>query len=64
MREQFRRVNDPRNEANAVMLKLNLPPEYLLIHRTFTGGMGVLSQLEATVPFRGLLQKHLPGFAD
>lgn len=63
MRTQFRRLNDPRGDAYATMLRLNLPPAYLLIHRTWTGAIGVLSQLEAEVPFRALLEENLPGFA-
>ena len=64
MQEQFRRINDPRGDAYAAMLRLNLPPEYMLIHRTLAGGVGVLSQLEATVPFRRVLEEWLPGFDD
>jgi predicted unusual protein kinase regulating ubiquinone biosynthesis (AarF/ABC1/UbiB family) len=64
MQEQFRRINDPRGDAYAAMLRLNLPPAYMLIHRTFAGTIGVLSQLEATVPFRSVLLGSLPGFAD
>jgi predicted unusual protein kinase regulating ubiquinone biosynthesis (AarF/ABC1/UbiB family) len=64
MQEQFRRINDPRGDAYAAMLRLNLPPAYMLIHRTFAGGVAVLSQLEATVPFRQVLLDSLPGFAD
>jgi predicted unusual protein kinase regulating ubiquinone biosynthesis (AarF/ABC1/UbiB family) len=64
MQDQFRRLNDPRGEAYPVMLRLNLPPAYVLIHRTFSGGIGVLSQLEATVPFRQVLLDSLPGFAE
>ena len=63
MQQQFRRVNDPRSDAYSTMLRLNLPPAYMLIHRTFSGGIGVLSQLEATVPFRQVLLDSLPGFA-
>ena len=33
-------------------MKLNLPPSYLHIHRTWLGGIGVLSQLGAEAPFR------------
>ena len=62
MQEQFRRINDPRGDAYSVMLRLNLPPSYLLIHRTWTGAIGVLSQLGAEVPFRQLLEENLPGF--
>ena len=64
MQEQFRRVNDPSGDAYTTMLRLNLPPAYMLIHRTFAGGIGVLSQLEARVPFRQVLTESLPGFAD
>lgn len=64
MRQQFRRINDPRTQNYTTALRLNLPPEYLLIHRTWTGGIGVLSQLGATVPFRGLLEAWVPGFAE
>lgn len=64
MQDQFRRINDPRGDAYSVMMRLTLPPSYLLIHRTWTGAIGVLSQLDAQVPFRQLLEENLPGFAD
>jgi predicted unusual protein kinase regulating ubiquinone biosynthesis (AarF/ABC1/UbiB family) len=63
MQEQFKRVNDPRGDAYPVMMRLNLPPAYLLIHRTWVGGIGVLSQLGATIPFHQILEESLPGFA-
>jgi predicted unusual protein kinase regulating ubiquinone biosynthesis (AarF/ABC1/UbiB family) len=63
MQEQFKRINDPRGDAYPVIMRLNLPPAYLLIHRTWVGGIGVLSQLGATVPFRQILEESLPGFA-
>ncbi|WP_435771889.1 ABC1 kinase family protein [Nocardioides sp. SYSU DS0651] len=63
MREQFQRLNDPRDPAYTVTIKLNLPPSYVLIHRTTVGGVGVLSQLEAEAPFRALMEEFLPGFA-
>ncbi len=64
MREQFERVNDPRSEAFTLAMKLNLPTSYLLIHRTWIGAIGLLSQLGATAPFREILEESLPGFAD
>ncbi|MCW2857712.1 MAG: hypothetical protein JWR52_3327 [Marmoricola sp.] len=64
MQEQFRRVNDPKGDAFSVMTRLNMPPSYLLIHRTWVGGVGVLSQLGATVPFRQILTESLPGFGS
>jgi predicted unusual protein kinase regulating ubiquinone biosynthesis (AarF/ABC1/UbiB family) len=64
MRRQFQRINNPREPTYTVALKLNLPPNYLLIHRTWLGGIGVLSQLEAEAPFREILTEFLPGFAE
>lgn len=64
MQEQFQRINDPRSPSYTVAMKLNLPPAYLLIHRTWLGGVGVLSQLEAEAPFRQILTESLPGFAE
>lgn len=64
MREQFTRLNDPRAPGYTLTLKLNLPPSYLLIHRVWLGGVGVMCQLEAEAPFRRLLEESLPGFAE
>jgi predicted unusual protein kinase regulating ubiquinone biosynthesis (AarF/ABC1/UbiB family) len=62
MRGQFNRIGDPRQPGYTTMLKINLPPEFLLIHRVWLGGIGVLSQLEARAPFAGILADSLPGF--
>jgi predicted unusual protein kinase regulating ubiquinone biosynthesis (AarF/ABC1/UbiB family) len=64
MREQFNRVNDPRRESYSIALKLNLPPSYLLIHRVWLAGIGVLCQLDTRAPFRNELETWLPGFAE
>ena len=64
MREQFERINNPRDPSFTVATKLNLPTSYLLIHRTWLGGLGVLSQLEAEVPFRAIMEEHLPGVQE
>jgi predicted unusual protein kinase regulating ubiquinone biosynthesis (AarF/ABC1/UbiB family) len=64
MREQFARINDPRRPGYTIGLKINLPPSYLLIHRVWIGGMGVLSQLDCEVPFRDELERWLPGFTS
>ncbi len=62
MRAQFERINNPRDPAFTLATKLNLPTSYLLIHRAWLGGLGLLSQLEAEAPFRQILVDHLPGF--
>jgi predicted unusual protein kinase regulating ubiquinone biosynthesis (AarF/ABC1/UbiB family) len=64
MRGQFRRLQDPRQPGSTLALLLNLPPSYLLIHRVWIGSIGVLCQLEAELPFRGMLEDALPGFAE
>jgi len=64
MREQFQRVQDLRQPGSSVVLRLNLPPSYLLIHRVWVGCIGVLCQLGAELPFREILEQSLPGFAE
>ena len=64
MRTQFARINNPRDPSYTIAMKLNLPPSYVLIHRTWLGGIGILSQLEAEAPFRAILEDYLPGFAE
>ncbi|MGH1562128.1 ABC1 kinase family protein [Mumia sp. DW29H23] len=64
MREQAQRISRPAREGLGTAMKINLPPSYLLIHRVWSGGLAILSQLGATAPFRGILEESLPGFAD
>jgi predicted unusual protein kinase regulating ubiquinone biosynthesis (AarF/ABC1/UbiB family) len=63
MREQAQRIADPRNEAARVGRLLNLPPEYLLLHRVTLGSIGVLCQLGARAPYRQIAEIWQPGFA-
>lgn len=63
LRAQANRVSTPEAEGLGTALKINIPPSYLLIHRVWAGGIGVLSQLGATAPFREILDENLPGFA-
>lgn len=64
MRTQMLRVSAMTSEGMGTAMKINLPPQYLLIHRVWIGGIGVLSQLGATAPFRSILEESLPGFAE
>jgi predicted unusual protein kinase regulating ubiquinone biosynthesis (AarF/ABC1/UbiB family) len=64
MREQASRLADPRREEARVGRLFNLPPSYLLIHRVTLGSIGVLCQLEARAPYRSVVERWLPGFAD
>ena len=60
LRDQATRVGDPRSASYRLGTQLNLPPSYLLIHRVWMGGVGVLCQLGAQAPFRGELDRWLP----
>jgi predicted unusual protein kinase regulating ubiquinone biosynthesis (AarF/ABC1/UbiB family) len=62
MRQLFQHINDPRRPQWTVGLKLNLPPEYLLIHRVWIGGIAVLCQIDGDVPVPEVLHQWLPGF--
>jgi predicted unusual protein kinase regulating ubiquinone biosynthesis (AarF/ABC1/UbiB family) len=61
LRSQAARISDPRSPAYYTGLQLNLPPNYLLIHRVWLGAIGVLCQLEAGGPWRAELAALLPG---
>ncbi|WP_091535928.1 AarF/ABC1/UbiB kinase family protein [Modestobacter sp. DSM 44400] len=63
MQEQAVRIGDPRSDASRLGRQLNLPPAYLLIHRVTIGSIGVLCQLDARAPYRGVCEEWLPGFA-
>ena len=60
LRGLFAHINDPRRPQFTVGLKLNLPPEYLLIHRVWLGGIGVLCQIEGTVAGRATISAWMP----
>jgi predicted unusual protein kinase regulating ubiquinone biosynthesis (AarF/ABC1/UbiB family) len=62
MRQLFQHINDPRRPQWTIGLKLNLPPEYLLIHRVWIGGIAVLCQIDGVVPVLEVLEEWLPGF--
>jgi predicted unusual protein kinase regulating ubiquinone biosynthesis (AarF/ABC1/UbiB family) len=62
LRSQAVRIGDPRSPAYSTGIKLNLPPDYLLIHRVTAGAIGVLCQLEAAGHWRAELEAWLPGF--
>jgi predicted unusual protein kinase regulating ubiquinone biosynthesis (AarF/ABC1/UbiB family) len=55
------RINDPRQPDWLMGTKLNLPADYLLIHRVWLGGIGVLCQIGGTVEGRRLAEELIPG---
>jgi predicted unusual protein kinase regulating ubiquinone biosynthesis (AarF/ABC1/UbiB family) len=61
LRDMAARVTDLR--PSNVVRQLNLPPEYVIIHRVLSAGTGVLCQLECEIPARAESLKWVPGFA-
>ncbi len=63
LRREAARVADPRSPAAQLGRKLNLPPEYLLMHRVGAGSIGVLCQLGADIPYGAEVRRWIPGLA-
>ncbi|MEJ2854171.1 MULTISPECIES: ABC1 kinase family protein [unclassified Saccharothrix] len=64
LQKQAERVGDLRSPDSHTGRSLNLPPQYLLIHRVTLGATGILCQLDAHVPAREIVERWQPGFAD
>ncbi|OLF14876.1 ABC1 kinase family protein [Actinophytocola xanthii] len=62
MQKQAMRVGDVRSQDFRTGRSLNLPPQYLLLHRVLGGSTGILCQLDAELPVRALLTRWQPGF--
>ncbi len=60
---QAGRVGNTRGQDFRTGRSLNLPAEYLLIHRTTAGNTGILCQLEAEFAVRSIVERWVPGFA-
>jgi predicted unusual protein kinase regulating ubiquinone biosynthesis (AarF/ABC1/UbiB family) len=63
LRAQAVRMADPRSPAAALGRQLNLPPQYMLIHRVVLGTIAVLSQLSGEAAYRQEMESWQPGFA-
>ncbi len=58
LRDMAARVTDLR--PSNVVRQLNLPPEYVIIHRVLSAGTGVLCQLDCEIPARAESLKWVP----
>ena len=59
------RLGDLRSPHVDIGRKLNLPPQYLLVHRVSMGTLGVLCQLDARVALRDIVARWNPAtFVD
>jgi predicted unusual protein kinase regulating ubiquinone biosynthesis (AarF/ABC1/UbiB family) len=57
-------VGDLRSPHFTTGRELNLPPQYLLIHRVTMGTLGVLAQLDGHVPLRAIVRRRAPWIFD
>ena len=57
---QAERVGDLRSPNFDVGRRLNLPPQYLLVHRVSMGTLGVLCQLDAHIALREIVARWNP----
>ncbi|SFT74936.1 Predicted unusual protein kinase regulating ubiquinone biosynthesis, AarF/ABC1/UbiB family [Actinopolyspora lacussalsi subsp. righensis] len=64
LQRQADRVGDLRSPEFRTGRSLNLPPDYLLIHRVTLGATGILCQLDAEVAAREIISNWQPGFVD
>ena len=59
---QAERLGDLRRPEFATGRGLNLPPQYMLVHRVTLASVAVLCQLDAEVPMRSIFEDWQPGF--
>jgi predicted unusual protein kinase regulating ubiquinone biosynthesis (AarF/ABC1/UbiB family) len=64
LQQQAGRLGDTRGQDFRTGRSLNLPPQYLLIHRVTAGALGILCQLDAEVAVRAIVERWQPGFTD
>lgn len=63
LKDQAARLTNPRGPAMRFGRQVNLPPEYLMIHRVFMGSIGILCQLRAEAAYGQIVTDWLPGYA-
>ncbi|WP_425440529.1 ABC1 kinase family protein [Prauserella shujinwangii] len=61
--KQAMRMGDTRSTDFHTGRSLNLPPNWLLIHRVTAGAVGILCQLDAELELRAIVERWQPGFA-
>jgi len=64
LQAQAERIGDLRSPDFRTGRELNLPPQYMLVHRVTMGTLGVLCQLGAEVPLRGIVRHWQPWIFD
>lgn len=63
MQERAAVMSDISSAESKMARSLNLPPHYLMVYRVTFGSIGVLCQLDATAPFKAIVEHWQPGFS-
>lgn len=61
---QANRFGDARGPEMEMARSMNLPAEYLLIYRVTMGSIAILCQLDAEIPFWGIVRDWQPGIRE
>jgi len=61
---QAQRFGDTRGPELEMARSLNLPAQYLLIHRVTMGSIAILCQLDAELPFWDIVRRWQPGVVE
>ncbi|MDN5725710.1 MAG: AarF/ABC1/UbiB kinase family protein [Propionibacteriales bacterium] len=61
LRSEYERVRASSGRSD-IGSQINLPPDYLLVHRVWMGGIAVLAQLDVHADFGAVLTEFLPGY--
>jgi predicted unusual protein kinase regulating ubiquinone biosynthesis (AarF/ABC1/UbiB family) len=64
LRREAVKLANPRASGHTVGKHLQLAPEYVMVHRVALGMVGLLCQLEATIPTRAMEIRWSPGFRE
>ncbi|MBT8227302.1 MAG: AarF/ABC1/UbiB kinase family protein [Dactylosporangium sp.] len=64
LRDEAARMAHPKSSTTAIHRQFTMPPSYLLIQRVTVGSVAVLCQLDAHAPYRSVVERWLPGFAE
>jgi predicted unusual protein kinase regulating ubiquinone biosynthesis (AarF/ABC1/UbiB family) len=63
LQRQAGRIGQPEQAGFKTVRGLNLPEEYMLIHRVTMGSISMFCQLDATIRLREVMDRWQPGFA-
>ncbi|MBT0565629.1 AarF/ABC1/UbiB kinase family protein [Williamsia sp. CHRR-6] len=58
------RATDIKGDVYKTSRLLNVPAEYVMVFRVLGGCVGIAAQLDAEAPYRGIIERWVPGFVE